>query len=67
MIGLASIGVVPFFHGWELSNSKASDPETGKGRKGMTLTNENFIPDTRIPPIDTSVPTKTETATFALG
>ena len=38
-----------------------------KERKTMTSTNKSSIPNATIPPIDTSAPTKTETATFGLG
>ena len=36
-------------------------------RKTMTLTKTNPVSRAAIPPIDASVPTRTETATFALG
>jgi hypothetical protein len=38
-----------------------------KERKAMTLTKASSVREAAIPPIDVSVPTKTETATFALG
>jgi hypothetical protein len=38
-----------------------------KERKTMTPTKTSSIPNATIPPIDTSAPTKTETATFGLG
>jgi hypothetical protein len=38
-----------------------------KESKTMTLTKTSSDPKAAIPPIDASVPTKTETATFALG
>ena len=38
-----------------------------KERKTMTPTNTSSIPNATIPPTDASAPTKTETATFALG
>jgi hypothetical protein len=38
-----------------------------KERKTMTPTKTSSIPNATIPPIDPSAPTKTETATFALG
>jgi hypothetical protein len=36
-------------------------------RKTMTLTPTSSVHKAAIPPIDASAPTKTETATFALG
>ena len=36
-------------------------------RKTMTLTPTSSVHKVAIPPIDASAPTKTETATFALG
>ena len=38
-----------------------------KERKTMALTEASSVRKAAIPPIDVSVPTQTETATFALG
>ena len=38
-----------------------------KERKTMTPTKTSPVPNATLPPIDASVPPKTETATFALG
>jgi hypothetical protein len=38
-----------------------------KERKTMALTKASSVRKAAIPPIDVSVPTQTETATFALG
>jgi hypothetical protein len=38
-----------------------------KGRKTMTLAMTSPVHKGAVPPIDASAPTKTETATFALG
>jgi len=35
--------------------------------QAMDLPETSTVPNTAIPPIDTSAPTKTETATFSLG
>jgi len=42
-------------------------PGCAKENTMVNFTKDGVVPDTSIPPIDASVPAKTETATFALG
>ncbi len=67
-VKLVVLGLFFFFSACEAVSSDATkDFEKIKETKSMEVTQTNIVHTPTIPPIDVSVPTRTETATFALG
>jgi hypothetical protein len=55
------------FLGFGLFLHACDNVKATKERETMAMTKTNSMPSIGIPPIDASAPSKTETATFALG
>ena len=60
-------GLISIFLGFGLFLHGCDSMKATKEREIMAMTKTNSIPSIGIPPIDASAPSKTETATFALG
>jgi hypothetical protein len=67
-IGLAVLGLLPFVIGCDLFSPRATeDSHKIKESRTMEMTQTRKDHATAIPPMDISAPSRTETATFALG
>ena len=67
-VRLVVLGLFLFFSACEaVSSDVTKDFEKIKETKSMEVTQTNVVHTPTIPPIDVSAPTRTETATFALG
>ena len=65
---LVVLGLFFFFSACKpVSSDATKDFEKIKETKSMEVTQTNIVHTRTVPPIDVSVPTRTETATFALG
>jgi len=60
-------GMISIFLGFGLFLYACDNMKTTKEREIIAMTKTNSMQSIEIPPIDTSAPSKTETATFALG
>ncbi len=66
-MGFMCLGSLPILGGWGLVRGKTEDLVLAGEAKIVEQAKEGGVPKAAIPPIDASAPTKTETATFALG
>jgi ferric-dicitrate binding protein FerR (iron transport regulator) len=74
-IGIACLGCALFLSPWNLSawntvqgnNAMAGTIQETKTMKLAQQSSQSTAADRTIPPIDAAAPTKTETATFAMG
>ncbi len=64
---VACLGIVSLLYGSRIMSQGLEAPATTERRETMLVTQQKSSTNHRIPPIDVSVPSKTETATFALG
>jgi hypothetical protein len=60
-------GTISIFFGFGLFLHVCDNMKATKEREIMAMTKTHSTPSIGIPPIDASAPSKTETATFALG
>jgi hypothetical protein len=68
MTGLSKARILALLHVFFSGTILAVTPLSSvKENKVINLTNNGEISNLSVPPIDTSAPAKTETATFALG
>lgn len=66
--GLAVLGFLPFVIGCDLSSRRATEDIHKTEESGaMEMTQTKKDRAATIPPVDISAPSRTETATFALG
>ncbi|NIS61570.1 MAG: hypothetical protein GTO13_12965 [Proteobacteria bacterium] len=66
-MGFICLGSLPILGGWGLVRGKTEDLVLAGEVKIPEQAKEGVVPKASIPPIDASAPTRTETATFALG
>jgi hypothetical protein len=66
-LGLTFLMVVLLLQGCRVVDRPGENREAGTEEKRMELERSNVTPEVVIPPIDAAAPTRTETATFALG
>ena len=67
ILTIACLGTASLLYGITIMSKGPEEPITTERNKAMYVTKRNSVADQAIPPIDLSAPTKTETATFALG
>ncbi len=67
ILTVACLGIASVFYGIRIMRQGPEEPATTERKEAMFLTRQNSVANQGIPPIDLSAPTKTETATFALG
>ena len=66
-MGFMCLGSLPILGGWGLVRGKTEDLVLTGEVKIVEQAKEGVVIKASIPPIDASAPTRTETATFALG
>ena len=64
---VACLGIASLVYGITTVSKGSEEPATTERNEAMLATKQNVSTNKGIPPIDLSVPAKTETATFALG
>ncbi|MGO8880104.1 MAG: hypothetical protein ACLPVO_06740 [Desulfomonilaceae bacterium] len=64
---VACLGIASYFYGSRIMSQGREAPATTERRETMLVTQQKPSTNHRMPPIDVSMPAKTETATFALG
>jgi hypothetical protein len=67
ILTVACLGVASLVYGITTMGKGSEEPATTERNETMFLAKQNSATNQIIPPIDLSVPAKTETATFALG
>ncbi len=67
ILTIACLGAASLVYGITTVGKGSDEPATTERNETMFLAKQNSVMNQEIPPIDLSVPTKTETATFALG
>lgn len=67
ILTLACLSIVFVLYGVRTMSEAPEEPPTTERKEAMFPTRQNSVANQGIPPIDLSAPTKTETATFALG
>jgi hypothetical protein len=61
------LAIAPLLYAVEIMSGAPDNIETAKERNSMFATKAETAPDRAIPPVDANLPTRIETATFALG
>jgi len=67
ILTVACLGIASLVYGITTMSRGSEEPVTTERNEAMLAIKQNFATNKGIPPIDSSVAAKTETATFALG